>query len=326
MRSLKTLAVLATFAMVSSAFAADITSSGTTASGSTSSGTTSATVSASGAAVSTSLSGFASLNVKGAPRFVKKDATSVTLEWNKVDTAVSYVVKYSKKSVMTSSDPTATYDMETSPVTATGTTIDKLTENTTYYFSVVAIDKDGNESESFSDELAVNLSAATSFAVAKVSVVDVKTVTVDFTSDLGTSPVSVKIQKASNNAAVTVMSVTPDAEVKTRALVTLSTPLDPSSAYSLTVLSAKDALGNTIPEGINAIKEFTTTASLAPSPEVALNAATASGDTLSGATASGSAVEAATALPKTGTGENLLILAALLLSLGIVFVIRRRNA
>ena len=325
MRSLKTLAVLATFAMVSSAFAADITSSGTTTSGSTSSGTT--TVSASGAALSTSLSGFAALNVKGAPLLVKKDATTVTLEWNKVDTAASYIVKYSKKSVAASSDPTATYDMETSPVTATGTTVDKLTENTTYYFSVVAIDKDGNESESFSDELAVNLSAATSFAVAKVSVVDVKTITVDFTADLGTSPVSVKIQKASNNAAVTVMSVTPDTAVKTRALVTLSTPLDPSSAYSLTVLSAKDALGNTIPEGINAIKEFTTTASLAPSPEVALNAATASGEALSGAAVTpGSAVEAAKALPKTGTEENLLILAALLLSLGIVFVIHRRNA
>ena len=327
MRSLKTLALVAILAVTSTASAATGSTTSSIGSGTALTSTTSASgVVATSTASGSTLSGFAALNVKGAPRLVKKDATSVTLEWNKVDTAASYVVKYSKKSIAASSDPAATYDLETSPVTATGTTVDKLAENTTYYFSVVAVDKDGNESESFSDELSVNLSNTVSFAVSKVAVIDTKTVTVDFSADLGVAPVSVKIQKASNNAAVTVVSVLPDTTTKNRVTVKLASALDPSSAYSLTVLSAKDANGNTIPEGINAIKEFTTTATLVPATEVALNAATASGVTASGATASGLTVADAKALPTTGAQENLLILAALLLSLGIVFVIRRKNA
>ena len=91
-----------------------------------------------------------SLNVEGAPTVVGTTPTSVSLEWKKVDAAVSYIVKYSTKSVATSADPNAVYDSETSPVTETGATVDKLTAGATYYFSVVALDKDGNESDSLS--------------------------------------------------------------------------------------------------------------------------------------------------------------------------------
>lgn len=76
-------------------------------------------------------------------------------------------MKYSKTSVAGSTDPNAQYDNETDQVTTTGAVItklsssnEKLSSGTAYYFSVVAIDKDGKESDTFSDELMVTTDAA----------------------------------------------------------------------------------------------------------------------------------------------------------------------
>ncbi len=278
-----------------------------------------------------------SLNVEGAPTVVGTTPTSVTLEWKKVEAAVSYIVKYSTKSVATSADPNAVYDNETSPVTETGATVDKLTAGATYYFAVVALDKDGNESDSLSEEVEVNLSkvaastatgASDSFALASVTPKNTRTLVLEFSAALGSEPLQVKLQKTSNSAAVEVKSAVVDAANPTTATVTLASDLEVDSSYSLTVISAKDAAGNNIPEGINAIKEFTTLASLAPATEVPLNAGapeTASGASASGATASGT-VAAPEALPNTGTKENLLMILALLSGLGIVFAFRKKAA
>ena len=280
-----------------------------------------------------------SLNVEGAPTVVGTTPTSVTLDWKKVDAAVSYIVKYSTKSVATSADPNAVYDNETSPVTETGTTVDKLTAGSTYYFAVVALDKEGNESDSLSEEVEVNLSkvsataasatgsataTASSFALASVTPKNTRTLVLEFSAALGTDPLQIKLQKTSNSAAIEVQSAVVDSANPTTATVTLASDLEADSSYSLTVISAKDATGNNIPEGINAIKEFTTLASLAPATEVPLNAASATGATASGATASG--VVAPEALPQTGTKENLLMILALLSGLGIVFAFRKKAA
>lgn len=279
-----------------------------------------------------------SLNVEGAPTVVGTTPTSVTLEWKKVEAAVSYIVKYSTKSVAISADPNAVYDNETSPVTETGATVDKLDAGATYYFAVVALDKDGNESDSLSEEVEVNLSKVSaaaasesgmtaSFALASVTPKNVRTLVLEFSAALGADPLQIKLQKTSNSAAIEVQSAVVDVANPTTATVTLASDLEADSSYSLTVISAKDAVGNNIPEGINAIKEFTTLASLAPATEVPLNAGapeTASGATASGATASGST--APEALPNTGTKENLLMILALLSGLGIVFAFRKKAA
>lgn len=272
-----------------------------------------------------------SLNVEGAPAVVGTAPTSVTLEWKKVEAAVSYIVKYSTKSVATSADPNAVYDNETSPVTETGATVDKLTAGATYYFAVVALDKDGNESDSLSEEVEVNLSKVTattasessaSFALASVTPKNVRTLVLEFSAALGTEPLQIKLQKTSNSAAIEVQSAVVDSANPTTATVTLASDLETDSSYSLTVISAKDAAGNNIPEGINAIKEFTTLASLAPATEVPLNAGAP--ESASGATAT--AVTAPEALPNTGTKENLLMILALLSGLGIVFAFRKKAA
>ena len=325
MKALKMIAVSLAFA-VASAHAA---------SGDTTVTTPTATVTGSAVSVGgTSVS----LNVEGAPTVVGTTPTSVTLEWKKVDAAVSYIVKYSTKSVATSADPNAVYDNETSPVTETGTTVDKLTAGSTYYFAVVALDKEGNESDSLSEEVEVNLSkvsattasasgsatAASSFALSSVTPKNTRTLVLEFSAALGTDPLQIKLQKTSNSAAIEVQSAVVDSANPTTATVTLASDLEADSSYSLTVISAKDATGNNIPEGINAIKEFTTLASLAPATEVPLNAASATGATASGATATG--VVAPEALPQTGTKENLLMILALLSGLGIVFAFRKKAA
>lgn len=320
MKALKMIAASLAFA-VASAHAA----TGTTVE------TTGASVSATGVtAGGTSVT----LNVEGAPTVVGTTPTSVTLEWKKVEAAVSYIVKYSTKSVATSPDMNAVYDNETSPVTETGTTVDKLTAGATYYFAVVALDKDGNESDSLSEELEVNLSkvsattasqsgSTASFALASVTPKNTRTLVLEFSAALGSEPLQVKLQKTSNSAAIEVVSAVVDTANPTTATVSLASDLEGDSSYSLTVISAKDIAGNNIPEGINAIKEFTTVASLAPATEVPLNAGAP--ETASGVTASG-AVAAPAALPSTGTKENLIMILALLSSLGIVFAFRKKSA
>jgi LPXTG-motif cell wall-anchored protein len=278
-----------------------------------------------------------SLNVEGAPTVVGTTPTSVSLEWKKVDAAVSYIVKYSTKSVATSADPNAVYDSETSPVTETGATVDKLTAGATYYFSVVALDKDGNESDSLSEEVEVNLAkvsattdsgatasgATGSFALVSVNPKNTRTITLEFSAALGADLIQVKLQKTSNSASIEVKEAVVDSANPTTATVTLAADLEGDSSYSLTVISAKDAAGNNISEGINAIKEFTTVASLAPAEAAAVPVLDAAPSAASGAVAT---PVVATALPETGTKENLLMILALLSGLGIVFAFRKKAA
>lgn len=276
-----------------------------------------------------------SLEVKGAPRLVKKTSDSVALEWDAVTGATAYIVKYSKTSVANSTDPNAQYDNETDQVTSTGTVITKLSSSneklspaTAYYFSVVAIDKDGKESDTFSDELMVTTDAAgtaavattasgaaTTLALASVTVTDDRTLTVAFNMDLGTDPVTVKITKTSDNSDVTVGLVTPDTTKKDTVIVSTATTLSPTTSYTLTILSAKDVAGNSIQEGVSGLKEFSTPATMTTSMAAGTD---------TGATLSGSVVPEATTTVATGTQENLLVLAALLLSLGIVYIYRKK--
>ncbi len=283
-----------------------------------------------------------SLTVKGAPRLVKKTSDTITLEWDAVPTATAYIVKYSKTSVANSKDPTAQYDNETDQLTTTGAVITKLSSNnealtpaTTYYFSFVAIDKDGKESDTFSDELMVVTDPSgmvatgatnTALAIKDLVVIDANTISLAFNTALSNEPVNVKITKTSDNSNILVGAVVQDPTNPNAVKVTTLAALSPVSSYTLTVLSAKDAAGNTIQEGVSGLKEFTTPETLKATANTAveipaLNAAgSESGVTLSGVTVD---VTAATKV-ETGTQTNLMILAALLLSLGIVYIARRK--
>lgn len=286
--------------------------------------------------------GASSLEVKGAPRLVKKTSDSVVLEWDKVPTASAYIVKYSKTSVANSKDANAQYDNETDQVTTTGAVITKLSSSneklapaTAYYFSVVAIDKDGKESDTFSDELMVTTEAAgmtassgatvaatttttAALAIKDLIVSDDKTLTLSFNSNLSADPVRVKITKTSDNSDIAVATVVQDKVNLNTVTVTTLSALSPASSYTLTVLAAKDTSGNTVQEGVSGLKEFTTAETLKASTIASENA---SGATLSGAISTEGATKVAT-----GAKENVIVFAALLLSLGIVYVYRRKLA
>lgn len=145
------IAVLALLTITSSVFAATPDAPATTSTGNVASTEVPAPMASSEA-----------LNVSGAPSVVSQTATSVTLTWAKVAIAKSYIVKYSKVDVAEaakSGDKTATYDNESDQVSATGTTISDLKSDTTYYFSVVALDAANNESPTYSEQLTVKLVA-----------------------------------------------------------------------------------------------------------------------------------------------------------------------
>lgn len=274
------------------------------------------------------------LEVKGAPRLIKKTVDSVVLEWDSVPAASAYIVKYSKTSVANSKDPTAQYDNETDQVTTTGAVITKLSSTneklvpaTSYYFSLVAIDKDGKESDTFSDELMVTTEAlgittssgatAAALAIKELVVSDDRTLSLSFNSNLSADPVRIKITKTSDNSDVSVGTVIQDPTILDTVTVTTLSALSSASSYTLTVLSAKDSLGNNIQEGVSGLKEFTTTETLKPSASVII-------PTIGGESASGTISPEAATKVATGTKENLIVLAALLLSLGIVYIYRRK--
>lgn len=260
----------------------------------------------------------------------------MTLEWDAVPSADAYIVKYSKTSVAASTDPNAQYDNETDQVTTTGAVITKLSSSneklaaaTSYYFSVVAIGKDGKESDTFSEEIAVITDAAgattTSGATAALAIKDVvvtndMTLSLSFNTNLSTDPVRVKITKTSDNSDIAVGTVVQDPAMLNTVTVTTLSALSPASSYTLTVLSATDAAGNNIQEGVNGLKEFTTAETLAASAPIATPSVVA------GESASGAIVGAPETATKVATGakENIIVLAALLLSLGIVYIYRRK--
>lgn len=344
---------LALLSVSNSVFAANVTAAPTTSvkmaavpSAATTSGTTVTPTSAPASPDA--------LSVLGDPVLVSQTATSVTLQWEKVAAAKSYVVKYGKKSVSKAfemGDVTVTYDSESDQVTSTGTTISNLKPDTTYYFAIVGLDEAKNESSATSKELSVTLSStiapatvsgatapvdtasgvapvattASSLKLTGVNVVNEKTLTVDFSAPLSKSPVTLKVRKSSDNSAVTVASVVADPTMPNRVKVNLTNALSVSSSYSIIVIDAADAKGLPISEGVNAQKEFATTATLAKAG-VVLNAAP---ETESGATASSAEVTPVTAtseLPGTGTQENLLLLIAGILALGIVYGMKKKQA
>jgi hypothetical protein len=266
------------------------------------------------------------LDIKSAPVFVKATDTSITLQWEKVAAADKYIVKYSSGvSVMESLDPNAQYQEETDPVSQTGTTITGLAPNTKYYFALIALDKQGNESNVYSDELSVSTKAP--FAIESVNVTTSDTMSVKFTHSLGTDPITLKVTKTANNANLTIVSVSKNATDPTLADVVFGAPLTPATAYSLTIVSAKDVDGNAIVTGVSALKEFTSPQTFTTSPIVL--AATGSQSTRSGATlaATGAVAPATKDLTKAQTGarEDFILFAAVLLSLGFAVVYSKRK-
>jgi LPXTG-motif cell wall-anchored protein len=321
--------------------------------------TTTTTVVSTGATVPAAAA--EALNVPGAPELVSKTDTTITLKWNKVAAAKTYIVKYSKKSVAEAAnagDTSAMYQDEIDPVTTTGATIKNLKANTPYFFAVVALDEKNNESATNSEELSVStlpegagttstagtteqsaeVAKTSDFKLANVVVVDDRNLNVSFSTPVAIESVTLKLTKSANSSNIPVLTVskgTNPLEVS----VKLGAALDPTSSYSLVVVTAKAVSGSAITQWLNAVKEFSTVATLQKAATAGTltvvggnvaSGATVSGNTsvngLNSAPATASGALAANQLPTTGTKENLLLALAALLGLAIAYAIRTRKA
>lgn len=334
---------LATLAIVSNIAFAD-TNSGATATGTTGTTTT-------------------SLEMKSGPTLKSKTDTTITLEWEKIPAAASYIVKFSKKSVATSTDPNAQYDEETDPIIENTYTIENLTPWTTYYFSVVAVDKNNVESDNLSDELSAmtntSLTTTTTWTATTVTTTDIKTTTgtankttettipkasliltdvrvednktihLNFSSPLSNDAIEAKIINTANNMDVPRESIKVDPTTPTRAIVKIATILDPKTSYSVTIVNAKDTNWNNIEKWLNGTKEFQTPVFAAAPANTVTNTGTGNITTATTGTwitwtGANVNVTNTKALPATWTKENVIILTALLISLWIFAGTRKK--
>lgn len=305
------IAVVLGFAAVSSTFAA---TGDTAASG--------AVVADSGATSGAYLS---SLDINGEITVVSTDNTSITLAWDKVAAATSYIVFYDIKSP-DANDPNATYSKMSDPVATTGATISGLTPNTTYYLMVLALDDKGNESSQGSKEVVAQTAGAAAFGLAENAVVTTsdKSLILSFNKKLDAAqPITLSIVANQDKSTVTA-TATVNATDASKVDVALDSSLVKDTSYTLTVKSATSAVGENVQAGVNAVQEFTFIAPAVVTPDIT---DTAVETVLKDIPLNAAPVATTTkALPETGPAENIVVALALILGAATVFVLRRRKA
>jgi hypothetical protein len=190
---------------------------------------------------------FAALSAVESISLKEKTNNTVTLEWSPVSGASKYIVHYGSSSVQSSGATNKSYQMESDPVSSTGTTISGLS-GSTYYFAVTPLSASGEEGDTLSKELMVSLSsgATTSvtsmseFAFTNVSVRDDRNLVLSFSSPLDTtSPTTVRIKKTTNNANIAVVSATVSKQDATKLEVKLAEAISDATSYQATILSVK---------------------------------------------------------------------------------------
>ena len=228
------------------------------------------------------------------------------------------------------------YDMESDPVSSTGTTIKSLTGGT-YYFAVTPVAANGEEGDILSKELEVTVGSGTTtnapamnFALSDVKVQDDRNIILSFTRPLATGPASISVKKTTDNSTITVLSAVVSKIDPTKIEVKLDTPLSDATSYQALAKSVKGAQGETLTQGNNSFRDFTTPPSIPDSAEtLALTSApkpttpsvmTGSVVIKTGSTATGSmsgTLNSAPVLPQTGAKETLLLIVALIIGLAI---------
>lgn len=97
-------------------------------------------------------------------------------------------------------------------------------------------------------------------------------ISVTFSSPVDLTTLKLKIIKQSDNSALKILSLSGVMNTPTTTRINLETNLIPSTAYTLTVISAVGNDGSVIRDGALALKEFVTSASLQKYEDI-LNAA-----------------------------------------------------
>lgn len=186
---------------------------------------------------------------------VSSDDTSVSLSWDEVSDAAGYVVNYS--------NTPGNYNFQ-SPnlIEDTVYTLTGLETWETYYFSVVAIDENIDESTP-SEELSVVIWWETEwFALSSIEVVDVDLIKLNFNAPLDTSDEAIqeiKVAKRSNPLdELEILDLTIDnTNNKGLYLAFVSTTLpEQGQEYDVTVIELQDSIWRNIESGRDAIETF----------------------------------------------------------------------
>lgn len=255
-----------------------------------------------------------------APTSSEVTASSAKISWEAIEGSTGYMIHYGTKSAI--ADGKYENDSDLIEATETGSTLEKLEAQTTYYATVSAYDKDANESP-MSEEITFTTTEAgdiattdmnaakTSLSVKSVNVVSYSKLEVIFSAELDNSPEAKREFKLASKDGAEVMISSVELTDANKLVLTLSAPLEVSKEYSLTILSLKDKSGNNVEDWVDGQFAFST-------PETI--------ETLDAATATGNAIEVATdakALPKTGPEQFLIFALAMILWL-IVLSYRKK--
>lgn len=180
---------------------------------------------------------------------------SLKISWEAVDGAIGYFVYYDTESHSEDKNYSNTSD---DMIEGTGTIIENLDPNTTYYVALKVVDWEWNEWE-FSNEYTFSTTGwnSNNLAIEKIKVIDSKNIIVVFNNNIdSTKDVEFKIEEKDNNLneiAIDNVSVEWNS-----VFITLNSDLESNKDYTLTVISLTWVNWETIEEWVNWVIDFNT--------------------------------------------------------------------
>ena len=194
------------------------------------------------------------------PTWVNVDSTSdssITLSWDAVENAFMYYVYYGTESAQVSN-----YDSQTDFIDGTSTEVTGLESGTTYYFTAVAIDENGEESM-YSSEVSATVGwAATNndtveenFILEWVEIKWSNKIALDFSSPLEAGEDAIREFKITNKNdsldSFEVVESEIDEEDNTMLEVTLDRDVEIGNEYDIVIIAINSAAWSTIESGID---------------------------------------------------------------------------
>jgi len=178
---------------------------------------------------------------------------SLKISWNEVDWAIGYFVYYDTQSHFEDKNYANTTD---DMVESTGTTLENLDSNTTYYIALKVVDWEWNEWD-FSKEYSFSTLKweEKNLSIENIKVIDSKNLEVTFNSEIDSSKdIEFKIEEKNNNLnEVNIANTLAEGNI---VKISLNNELESNKDYTLTVISLTWVNWETIEEGVNGVIDF----------------------------------------------------------------------
>lgn len=211
--------------------------------------------------LASSVTGVFALDIESAPIVSSTSDTSLSVDWDDVDTALWYYIYYWK-----TSGTESWYEFEwIDLIEASETTLENLEKDTDYYVAVTVVDDNWNES-SYSPEAFFSTSTqqtwvvtSSSFALDEVSVVSANELELSFNNIVDGSEDAVrefKLMPKSGWSELVILEANVNSFDPMRITLLTETDLTEEAQYELTVVSMQDIDKNNIETWIDGINTF----------------------------------------------------------------------